>query len=235
MTGRGSTAGTSLLIIAKSPVPGRVKTRLCPPCTPNEAAAVAEAALADTFRAVSATPVARRVLVLDGEPGPWVPEGYEVVEQSAGGLDERLAAAFSSIRGPALLIGMDTPQVSSALLSSSIDRLCRRGMEAVLGAASDGGWWGIGLRRADPRVFLGVPMSTSLTGAAQANRLDMLGLRWLPLPWLRDVDSFEDALAVARTIPRSRFADAVAAVAGNLLKRAMDPSPAWDSRSEVLV
>ncbi len=63
----------TLLVIAKEPRPGRVKTRLTPPFTPGEAAALAEAALVDTLRAVAATPARRRVLVLDGEPGPWLP------------------------------------------------------------------------------------------------------------------------------------------------------------------
>ncbi|GFE18349.1 hypothetical protein Sgleb_63960 [Streptomyces glebosus] len=60
----------TLLVIAKEPVPGRVKTRLTPPYTPQEAAALAEAALADTLHTVLKVPVRRRVLVLDGVPGP---------------------------------------------------------------------------------------------------------------------------------------------------------------------
>ena len=70
---------TTLLVIAKEPRPGRVKTRLTPPFTPEEAAALAEAALADTLDAVARTPAERRVLVLDGTPGPWLPAGFEVV------------------------------------------------------------------------------------------------------------------------------------------------------------
>jgi uncharacterized protein len=225
MTGSASRSGTSLMVMAKAPVPGRVKTRLCPPCTAGEAAALARSALADTLRAVSATDVARHVVVLDGEPGPWAPPGFEFIEQSAGGLDERLAAAFDRVAGPAILIGMDTPQVSPRLLARSIEVLWRTGVDAVLGAAVDGGWWGIGLRHADPRVFLGVPMSTKVTGAAQAARLDMLGLRWRPLPWLQDVDRFHDALAVAQLIPRSRFARTVASVGGRVMARRMQPSP----------
>ncbi|NEA82606.1 glycosyltransferase, partial [Actinospica acidiphila] len=76
----------TLLVIAKEPRPGRVKTRLTPPFTPEEAAALAEAALADTLDAVARTPARRRVLVLDGSPGPWLPAGVEVVPQCAGGL-----------------------------------------------------------------------------------------------------------------------------------------------------
>ena len=60
------------------------------------------------------------MLVLDGEPGPWLPPGIEVVPQCAGGLDERIAAAFAACSGPALLIGMDTPQVGPALLAPAL-------------------------------------------------------------------------------------------------------------------
>ena len=72
---------TTLLVIAKQPVPGRVKTRLVPPCTYEQAAALAEAALADTLRTAATVPARRRVLVLDGEPGPWLPPGYDIVPQ----------------------------------------------------------------------------------------------------------------------------------------------------------
>src|SRR6201997_2625355 len=102
----------TLLVIAKQPLPGRVKTRLAPPCTHEQAAALAEAALAATLHTVLPVPAARRVLVLDGEPGPWLPPGFDVVPQCGGPLDERLAAAFAGADGPALLIGMDTPQIT---------------------------------------------------------------------------------------------------------------------------
>ena len=68
----------NLLIIAKAPIPGRSKTRLCPPCTPLEAARIAEAALADTIAVVMATPGVRPILALDGEPGSWLPHALEV-------------------------------------------------------------------------------------------------------------------------------------------------------------
>ncbi len=58
-----------LLVIAKAPIAGRVKTRLCPPCTPDQAAAIAAAALSDTLVAASAFPAIRRTIVLDPGPG----------------------------------------------------------------------------------------------------------------------------------------------------------------------
>ena len=75
-----STADATLLILAKAPVAGRVKTRLCPPCSPEQAATLAEAAIVDTLAAAVATPGVRPVLVLDGVPGDWVPNGLEIVQ-----------------------------------------------------------------------------------------------------------------------------------------------------------
>ncbi|WP_454321118.1 TIGR04282 family arsenosugar biosynthesis glycosyltransferase [Streptomyces phaeoluteigriseus] len=192
---------TTLLVIAKEPLPGRVKTRLTPPFAPEEAAALAEAALADTLEAVAATPAARRLLVLDGVPGPWLPSGFDVVPQCAGGLDERLADAFARCDGPALLIGMDTPQVTPELLTVDFT-----GCEAWFGPAEDGGFWALGLADPDPALLRGVPMSTPFTGAVQRERLVAAGLRVRDLPRLRDVDDVSDAHAVAALAPHGRFA-----------------------------
>ena len=183
-----------LLVMAKSPVPGRVKTRLCPPCTPEEAAALAEAALADTLEAVAGCGASRRIIALDGAPGPWLPPGFRVIPQVAGGLDRRLAAAWSVAGGPGLQIGMDTPQVTPELLDLALGALDRT--SAALGHAVDGGWWAVGLRHAEPRAFLDVPMSTSWTGVAQHARLRSLGLGVSRLPTLVDLDTVADLPAV---------------------------------------
>jgi rSAM/selenodomain-associated transferase 1 len=201
----------ALLVIAKAPVPGRAKTRLVPPCTPAQAAALAAAALADTLAAAArAARAGRRVLVLDGEPGPWLPAGFEVIPQRGGGLAERLAAAFEDAGAPAFLVGMDTPQVTPALLDAGLAAVERT--DAAFGAALDGGYWGIGLRRADAAVFRGVPMSADDTGAVQRARLDALGLATATLPPLRDVDAIADARAVAADAPGSAFAAALDAL-----------------------
>lgn len=204
----------TVMVIAKAPEPGRVKTRLCPPCTPEEAARLAAAALEDTFAAVAALADVRRVLVLSGTPGPWIPDGFAVVPQRGGSLDERLAAAFVDVLDggdePTVLIGMDTPQVTPALLDEACTLLARPGTGAVLGPARDGGWWGVGLCRPDPAAFLGVPMSTSMTYRAQYGRLSSLGLSVAGLPTLTDVDDIGTAAEVARLIPGSRFAVALA-------------------------
>ncbi len=199
----------ALIVLAKAPLAGSVKTRLCPPLAAAQAAELAEAALRDTLHAVTATPAARAVLVLDGEPGAWLPSGVELLSQRSGDLDARLADAFADVGEAALLIGMDTPQVTAELLTAGLQRLTEAGNDAVLGHTNDGGYWAIGLRRPDRRVFVGVPMSTETTGAAQHRRLLELGLRVGTLPRLRDVDRYEDALAVAREAPGTRFAGLV--------------------------
>ena len=130
--------------------------------------------------------------------------------QRGDGLAERLAAAFEDAGGPAFLVGMDTPQVTPALLAAGLDAVARG--EAAFGAALDGGYWGIGLREPDARVFEGVPMSAGNTGAVQRGRLAILGLRTRTLPPLRDIDTIEDARAVALEAPGSRLAAALAEV-----------------------
>jgi rSAM/selenodomain-associated transferase 1 len=201
----------ALVVIAKAPVAGRAKTRLCPPLRPAQAATLAEAALHDTLLAVTRTAAGRKVLVLDGKPGAWLPDGFEVLDQRRGDLAARLAGAFADVGRSALLIGMDTPQVSTRLLATGLELLAA-GNDAVLGRTRDGGYWAIGLRQPDVRVFQGVPMSTERTGAIQAERLDELGLHTAPLPSLRDVDRFHDALAVAAEAPTTRFARTLAAI-----------------------
>jgi uncharacterized protein len=203
----------ALIVIAKAPAPGRSKTRLSPPLSLKGAAQLAEAALQDTLLAAAACPVARRVLALDGEPRPRVPEGFATVPQRGDGLDERLAAAFEDVGGPALLIGMDTPQIGSAELSDALECLDRPGVDAVLGPALDGGYWAIGLKRPRPELLLGVPMSSPRTFEAQLSRLRSQGLEVVALRPTRDVDLIEDARAVARLAPGSRFASALRACA----------------------
>ena len=230
------TLAAQLLVIAKAPVPGRVKTRLTPPFSPSQAARLAEAALADTLHTAALVPAARHVLALDGTPGRWLPAGFDVIGQQGAGLDERIAAALGQVYArlplPVVLIGMDTPQVTPELLESAIRPLlsdagdpgtgalwARDGgpvADATFGMAGDGGFWLLGLRRPDPRLVTGVPMSTPDTGAAQLARLAGAGLRVHQLPQCTDVDTPADAVIVARQIPRSRFAAALRTIAGEL-------------------
>jgi glycosyltransferase A (GT-A) superfamily protein (DUF2064 family) len=199
----------TVIVIAKRPVAGRVKTRLVPPLTAQQAADVAAGALADTLATVAALPAERHRLAFDGDPAGWTPPGWEVRAQVAGGLDRRLVAAFDPPgTGPAVLVGMDTPQLRVTQLAAFDPSR----YDACLGRAHDGGYWAIGLR--DPRLaraaILGVAMSTADTGAQQLARLHGLGLRVQLLDELTDVDTIDTAREVAALVPGSAFARALA-------------------------
>ena len=150
----------------------------------------------------------RRTLVVHGAyPAP---PGWHVVPQRGDGLGDRAAHAFADTARPGvttLLVGMDTPQLSL------VD--CPSGN--ALGLAEDGGWWALQLENpADASVLRTVPMSTSDTGALTLAALQQRGLSMALLPVLRDVDTAEDAHAVAALCPNSRFSRTV---------HAMVPSP----------
>ena len=118
---------------------------------------------------------------------------------------------------PTLLIGMDTPQVTAALLTDCLDRLVDAGpATAVLGTAPDGGWWALGVHSPDAaQVLPDVPMSRDDTAVLTRAALEQAGLTVLDLPQLTDIDHFPDAVAVAAQCPRGsrtrRVVDDVAA------------------------
>jgi glycosyltransferase A (GT-A) superfamily protein (DUF2064 family) len=199
-------AGT-IIVLAKEPVPGRVKTRLQPEFNQDEAAQLAAAAIEDTIAAVRSCSASRRILAWEGDSPPWQGD-FEILDQPPGTLNRRLAAGLAAALlrptdGPALLIGMDTPQVTAQLLDSDWD-----GADAVLGLSEDGGFWAIGLRDGygySPGLFDGVPMSTSRTGSTQLAKFCAYGLSVKLLPVLRDVDRAEDADLVATQFPELVF------------------------------
>jgi rSAM/selenodomain-associated transferase 1 len=202
----------ALLVIAKEPLPGRAKTRLTPPCSADEAAELARASLLDTLDVVASIPAARRVLVFEGDGRRWRREGFELIAQRGAGLGERLAAAFQDVGTPALLVGMDTPQVTPALLLDGMRAVAAPRVDAVLGPAFDGGYWSVGFSAPVPSAFDGIPMSCRSTCTRQRAWLGELGLRVHEQPLLRDIDTIEDARAVASAAPHTRFARALAAI-----------------------
>ena len=202
----------ALLVIAKEPLPGRAKTRLTPPCTAEQAARLARASLLDTIDVVAGTPGVRKVLVFDGDGRRWRRSGFELLAQRGTGLAERLAAAFDDVEPPALLVGMDTPQLTAPLLLDGVRALQDPDVDAVLGPAIDGGYWSVGFSARVAGAFTGVPMSCDSTWRRQSERLAELGLRVHQQPPLRDVDTVEDARAVARGAPHTRFARTLASI-----------------------
>lgn len=195
-------------VIAKSPRPGEVKTRLCPPCTPQQAAEVAAAALRDTMVGVQRLVerlalgwpgvggTVRPVLLWDGPLDGWG-DGFDVVPQCSGTLGDRLADGFATL-GPGVVIGMEAPAAVPHLAIGL--RAAASGVDS-LGLATDGGYWMVGLAEQAARravdVFARVPMSSTRTGLAQLRRLGELGRPVRLLPMARDLDTVDDLRAVA--------------------------------------
>lgn len=201
--------GVTVVIMAKECVPGRVKTRLHPPFSLEDAADIAQASLDDTLVAVGALD-ARRVLCVQGVLPP-VP-GFEQIPQSGGGLDERIADIFDRIDGPVLLIGMDTPHLDPELLRWAIERWPAE-VDAWFGPAADGGFWLLGLRGTDelrPMIgdarrgdlVRGVGMSRADTGAVQRARLTDASLSVADLPEVTDIDDIDSLRAVVEVFRR---------------------------------
>lgn len=204
---------TALLLVAKAPVPGLVKTRLCPPATPHQAARIAAACLLDTLDALATTPAREVVVSLAGHLEDAVAAAAlvsalrrcRVVPQRGEDFGARLATAHRDTGGPLLQIGMDTPQITPAHLGSALARL--RQADAVIGPAEDGGWWALGLNdAADAAALRDVPMSTSDTCAETVAALRRRGRTVAVADTLRDVDTVADAEAVAAIAPGTRFA-----------------------------
>lgn len=219
-------SGGVVLVVAKAPVAGVAKTRLATSAGAVAAARVAAASLLDTLDAAVRTPAATTAVAFTGDLDA-AEERAELTEllgrcdvfgQRGSGFAERLAAAHADVAerhagAPVVQIGMDSPQVTPALLASALSRLDTAG--AALGPAPDGGWWALALR--DPRnasVLVDVPMSTADTAVATRAALADRGLDVASLPMMSDVDTVDDAHAVARTAPGGRFARAVAAELG---------------------
>jgi len=209
----------AVLVVAKSPVPGKAKTRLAASIGDEAAAEIAAAALLDTLDAVAAAPAQSRVVALTGD----LDEGcrrveirralvnFTVIPQRGGNFAERLANAHADTSaatgGLAVVqIGMDTPQVTGELIGECAQGLT--GHDAVLGMASDGGWWVLGVSDAAMADCLRViPMSRSDTGTLTLAALRDTGINVGLVPELTDVDTVDDVAAVRSACsPGSRFA-----------------------------
>ncbi|HQZ36077.1 MAG TPA: DUF2064 domain-containing protein [Ilumatobacteraceae bacterium] len=207
-------------VIAKAPVAGQVKTRLSPPCTPEQAAQVAAAALADTLAAVDEVARrsgARRVLLLEGERQEWMPAAFDVVAQRGDGLEQRLCNGFVDL-GPGVIIGMETPHVTASLADAIA--AARHGVDTI-GLATDGGYWMIGLCAASVAIandlFDGVPMSRTHTGLAQLRRMHSHGRQVRLLPMARDLDTIADLAAIAESGRTGSLATLAARVLADIL------------------
>lgn len=209
-----------VLVVAKAPEAGKVKTRLGALIGMDRAAEVAAASLLDTLEAAELAVGAEHChLSLAGELVDAVRAtelrtalaGWTVHPQVGDDFAARLADAHARVPGPVVQVGMDTPHLSAELLLSAAGGLDAH--DAVLGPAEDGGWWVLALREpTHAAAIAGVPMSTEETFHDTHDALVAAGLDVGTTSTLRDVDTREDADVVAALVPGSRFAAAWAQV-----------------------
>ena len=185
-----------LVVVAKPPVPGRVKTRLCPPLTPATAAALYTAFLRDTValaRAVAGMevlllypPLPGAEVVLVGAVGPDVcllpQRGQGLGAALSGAAADLLAAGYASIT----LISSDNPTLPPAYVAEAVHAL--ESADVVLGPAEDGGYYLIALREPHLGLFEGITWSTAVVFAETLERAAALGLRVATIPPWYDVD-----------------------------------------------
>jgi glycosyltransferase A (GT-A) superfamily protein (DUF2064 family) len=207
-------------VVAKAPVPGMVKTRLGAYVGMEAAAGLAAAALLDTLTACRSV-FGECHLALDGDLDDACDAdalrrsltGWTVHRQRGDGFGQRLAHAHTDTAGPGptVQVGMDTPQLTSADLYAVAEAAA--GGDAVLGPATDGGWWVLAL--SDPAAaatLAGVPMSRPETFVRTREALTAVGQTVRVGRELTDVDTVEEAALVARSLTGGHFLRAWQAV-----------------------
>ncbi|SNC64584.1 hypothetical protein SAMN06265337_1109 [Hymenobacter gelipurpurascens] len=189
-----------LLVFARYPELGKVKTRLAAGIGPEQALQVYRELLAHT-QAVAAPLAVRKWLWL-AEAGPaadrsdtWA--GYQPLPQPAGDLGHRMQTAFahSFAKGAAaaVIIGTDCPGLTTAHLEQAYTALHTH--DVVLGPATDGGYYLLGMKVVWPTLFENKPWSTSAVLSETLAAAKLVGLQVHLLPELRDVDTAEDLWA----------------------------------------
>jgi len=191
----------SLIIFAKKPVPGSVKTRLSPPLTAREAAELYSCMLKDTLEMAAGLDGITPVIYFQDDPGAaeyfsaLAPE-IESLTQVGADLGERMRGAFSDRfeRGfrEVVIIGSDSPDLPAGYIYEAFELLSVEGVDLVLGPAEDGGYYLMGLKAVLDGLFTGIPWSSGEVFAATVERAkaDGLGISFLG-KW-HDIDSAVD-------------------------------------------
>lgn len=188
-----------IVVVAKKPDPGAVKTRMCPPLTAKQAALMAGLFLHSTI--VNATESDAGEVAIGFAPDTeedWFKSRYpdlHLLPQGEGDLGERMnrlfMQAFQAEQSPVLLIGADTPHLPTQHLSNAIAQL-RNSADLVLGPSEDGGYYLVGLRRPVPELFENIAWSSSTVFRATVDRAAKFGLKVALLPVERDIDDAKD-------------------------------------------
>jgi rSAM/selenodomain-associated transferase 1 len=190
----------ALLVFAREPVPGQVKTRLIPELGVARATQIYDQLLNHTLEVASGVPACAVVLWCDAPLGTS-PQcsvlaerfRYPLLLQEGDDLGVRMSAAITHALCQyerAVVIGTDCPQYNQDYLSQALSALDR--YDVVLGPATDGGYVLIGMSRPQPELFLDVPWGTERVLEMTRQRLRQLNCSWFEMPVLRDVDRPED-------------------------------------------
>ena len=199
-----------IVVFAKAPVPGRVKTRLIPALGETGAAQLAERMLEQALQQALAAAVGPVELCMSPAPdapewaGIALPAGIETSDQGEGDLGARMARAVQRATaqgGAVLLTGTDCPDLTAERLRVAAARLA--GHDAVLHRAEDGGYPLLGLRAFDASLFQSMPWSTAAVADLTLQRLAALGWTVWVGDTLRDIDEPAD-LIHAGAIPGFR-------------------------------
>lgn len=202
---------TLLIIFAKEPVPGQVKTRLSPPLSAEAAAELYGCFLEDILEEVGRRPQLRLALAYS-PPGArsffqgLVPAGTQLFPQEGADLGERMARAFDRGFGAGfevvLLRGSDSPDLPVAVLLQAREVLAAGKAEVALGPSPDGGYYLVGLKAPQPGLFRGQVWSTATVLAETLSRAEGLSLKVHLLPSWPDLDTYDDLLSfLARPHP----------------------------------
>ena len=196
-----------LAVFAKTPLPGRVKTRLAPALSPEEGAELYRCMLLDTVARVQTLAV-DTVIFFDGEEGFFraLMPGARLIRQHGDGLGERLEHAFEALAAlgfrSRVVIGTDAPDLPLGFIEEAI-RLVEGGSDAVFGPAEDGGYYLVALSGASRSLFHDIPWSGPEVLAKSLSRAGEAGLTTALLPPWYDVDSFEDLLRPGLSDPEN--------------------------------
>ena len=190
----------ALIVVAKRPTPGKTKTRLCPPLTPELASALYESFLFDTLDQMRQVADSHHVIAYLDECDYFqrLAPDFELIRQEGDDLGERLDHALTSylVRGyqHAVIMDSDSPTLPADYLSQAFNILSD-GADVVLGPCDDGGYYLIGIKRPAPRLLREVHMSTPTVAAETIALAKDEGLNLISLPSWYDVD---DAASLSR-------------------------------------
>lgn len=190
----------ALAVMAKAPRPGKVKTRLAPPLTLDQAAAINICFLRDTTENIAAVAASGRAAgVVSYTPlgdealfDNLLPADFALIPQRGDGFGERLLTTAEDLLacgyGSVCLIDSDSPTVPAAAFEQAAAELQKDGDRIVLGPAQDGGYYLIGLKQAHPELFANIKWSTSTVFAETIAAAEASSLEVVTLPLWYDVD-----------------------------------------------